>query len=387
MITVADQEQRFQVPTYKRFAMVLDKGSGCWVFDDKGEKYLDLYGGHAVTATGHCHPKVVEAIKSQTEQLIFYSNLVHLEVRALASQALINFVPEGLDKVFYVNSGSEANDNAIKVARKYTGKKGIISFEGGFHGRSIAAISACGIEKYRQDIDPLLPDHYVASFDDLEEVESLFKQNDIAAVILEPIQSMAGMRSFSVEFLQTLRRLCDENEALLIYDEIQTGMGRIGEPLFAGQFGVTPDISTLGKAIASGIPMGAVLFSDRIANSFKFGDLGSTFGGGPIASAAMLATIDVINQEKLMSNVIEMTGKLRKALESFAHVDEVLGQGFLMGIRFHKEASLYHRYLLDRNIITGSSLDKNVLRLLPPMTLASHEIDLFLSTLADAEHL
>lgn len=377
-------EDAYQLKTYKKFPLTIERGGDVWLYTSEGKRYLDLYGGHAVVVTGHCHPRVVEAIRAQAERLIFYSNLVYNNVRAEAAQKLIEVAPAGLTKVFFVNSGAEANENALKLARKVTGRSKIISFEGGFHGRTVGALSATGIKKYRAASGPLLPDHHFVPFGDLETTAAVMNE-EVAGVLLEPIQSMAGVRVASAEFYQGLRRLCDEVGAMLMYDEVQTGFGRTGEFFFTPRYGVTPDMITLAKGIASGVPMGAVLVSDRIAECVGYGDLGTTFGGGPLACAALLATIGVIQEEGLLENVRAQSDYLRDQLATLNDIEDVRGLGFLIGIQFKREASIYQQHLLANRILTGLSDDPYVLRLLPPLTLQRRAIDYFLDALSEIE--
>ncbi|HEY3138238.1 MAG TPA: aminotransferase class III-fold pyridoxal phosphate-dependent enzyme, partial [Blastocatellia bacterium] len=292
--------------------------------------------------------------------------------------------PEPLTKTFFVNSGTEANENAMKIARMLTGRGKIISFEGGFHGRTPGSVSATGLPKYRQNVSPLLEGHVYAQFGNIESVEGLIDE-DTAAVILEPIQSMGGVRMAGPEFYVALRKLCDDWGAMLIYDEVQTGMGRTGEFYFAGRNGVVPDMVSLAKGIASGVPMGAVLMTEAIAGEIKSGDLGTTFGGGPLACAALEATVDVIRDERLLENVQEnskyLFAELRKMVKL---VEEARGLGYLIGIKFPSgTAKAVQQSLLEKKVITGLSDDPDVLRLLPPLTLQRPEIDLFLDALSE----
>jgi acetylornithine/succinyldiaminopimelate/putrescine aminotransferase len=376
-----DIEEQYQVATYKKFPFVIERGEDVWVYTTDGDRYLDLYGGHAVVSTGHSHPRIIKAIKDQAERLIFYSNLVYNDARARAAKKLVETAPEPLSKAFFVNSGTEANENAMKIARMLTGRKKIISFEGGFHGRTPGSVSATGLPKYRENVSPLLEGHVYAEFGDIDSVNALLDE-DTAAIILEPIQSMGGVRMAEPEFYQALRARCDEANAMLIYDEVQTGMGRTGEFYFAGRFGVVPDMIALAKGIASGVPMGAVLMTDAIAGEIKSGDLGTTFGGGPLASAALEATVDVIRDEALLENVRENSEYLFAELRKMLLVEDVRGLGYLIGIKFAGgSAKPVQQALLEKKIITGLSDDPSVLRLLPPLTLRRPEIDLFLDEL------
>jgi acetylornithine/succinyldiaminopimelate/putrescine aminotransferase len=381
-VAVSELEEKYQVPTYKKFPFAVERGLDVWVYTADGEKYLDLYGGHAVVSTGHCHPRIVAAIKEQAEKLIFYSNLVYSKVRAVASEKLIGIAPAGFTKTFFVNSGTEANENAVKLARMKTGRQHIVAFEGGFHGRTLASLAITGLPKYQELLEPKIDYQYFAQFGNLASLTRL-PANEIAAVILEPIQSMGGVNLAEPEFYQGLREYCDRIGALLIYDEVQTGFGRTGEYFFGGRYGVTPDIITTAKGIASGIPMGAVLVREELAQMIKYGDLGTTFGGGMLASAALSATVDVIKDEGLLENVRANSEYLFTKLKELPFVSEVRGLGYLVGIRFHGDAAIYQKGLLERKIITGMADDKRTLRLLPPLTLKQPEIDLFLQALKE----
>jgi acetylornithine/N-succinyldiaminopimelate aminotransferase len=380
--SIIETEDHYQVATYKKFPFVIERGEDVWVLTADGDRYLDLYGGHAVVSTGHSHPRIVQAIADQAARLIFYSNLVYNDARARAAKKLVEIAPSLLAKTFFVNSGTEANENAMKIARKLTGREKIISFEGGFHGRTPGSLAATGLRKYREGIVPQLPGHVYAPFDDIESLERLVDE-EVAAVILEPIQSMGGVRMGSPEFYQALRKLTDRANAMLIYDEVQTGMGRTGEFFFAGRFDVVPDMVTLAKGIASGVPMGAILMTEEIASEIKAGDLGTTFGGGPIAAAALEATIDVIRDEGLLENIRANSEYLLEELKQIPAVEEVRGLGYLIGIKFKGgSAKPYQQALLERKIITGLADDASVLRLLPPLTLKRLEIEMFLGELA-----
>jgi acetylornithine/succinyldiaminopimelate/putrescine aminotransferase len=379
---IIDIEEKYQVATYKKFPFVIERGEDVWVYTSEGEKYLDLYGGHAVVSTGHSHPRVVQAVSEQAAKFIFYSNLVYNDTRARAAKKIVDCAPEVFTKVFFVNSGTEANENAIKIARKQTGKLKVISFEGSFHGRTPGSLSATGLPKYREGVKPLLDGHVYAEFGNVSAVESLI-DDDTAAVLLEPIQSMGGVRMGDAGFYQELRALCDKHGAMLIYDEVQTGMGRTGEFFFAGRFGVAPDLISTAKGIASGIPMGAVLMTEALAAEIKSGDLGTTFGGGPVASAALEATIDVIRDEQILENVRSNSAYLFDELQKLDFVEEVRGLGYLVGIKFKSDsAKPYQQGLLEKKIITGLADDVSVLRLLPPLTLKRAEVDLFLNALS-----
>lgn len=378
-------EERYQLATYKKMPIVAERGEGCWIYTSDGERYLDLYGGHAVAGTGHCHPHVVKAIKQQADELLFYSNLVYSEARARAAEKLVSIAPKSLAKAFFCNSGTEANENAMRMARMATGRENVITFAGGFHGRTADAISATFLGKYRELGKPNVPGHLKAEFGDLDSVRALADES-VAAIMLEPIQSMAGVRIAEASFYRELRELCDERGITLIYDEVQTGVGRTGEWFFAGSAagaGVTPDIITLAKALGSGIPVGACLVTDKIASHIKENDLGTTFGGGMVAMAALNATLEAIENDRMLENVRKGESYLRERLRDVEQVVSVRGLGFLLGIEFKENAKAVHEALLDRKIITGTSSDPKVLRLLPPLCLSKSESDLFVSALRE----
>ncbi|MGH9932041.1 MAG: aspartate aminotransferase family protein, partial [Pyrinomonadaceae bacterium] len=260
-------EERYQLATYKKMPIAAERGEGVWIYTSDGEKYLDLYGGHAVAGTGHSHPHVVAAIQAQAEKLLFYSNLVYSEARAAAAAKLVSVAPSELAKAFFCNSGTEANENAMRMARLATGRENVITFSGGFHGRTADSISATFLGKYRELGRPNVPGHLEAEFGNIESLRVLADET-VAAVMLEPIQSMAGVRTAPPDFFRDLRGVCDQHGIVLIYDEVQTGVGRTGDWFFAGSepgAGVVPDIITLAKALGSGIPVGACLVTAKIS--------------------------------------------------------------------------------------------------------------------------
>jgi acetylornithine aminotransferase/acetylornithine/N-succinyldiaminopimelate aminotransferase len=379
MALLMTNEDQFQLATYKKMPIAAERGEGVWIYTSDGEKYLDLYGGHAVAGTGHCHPHVVNAISKQAGELLFYSNLVYSRARARAAEKLVSIAPPSLTKTFFCNSGTEANENAMRMARMATGREQIITFSGGFHGRTADAISATFLGKYRELGRPNVPGHFEAEFGNLESVRALAGEN-VAAIMLEPIQSMAGVRMAGPEFYRALRRLCDERGIVLIYDEVQTGVGRTGQWFFASSDasgGVVPDIVTLAKALGSGVPVGACLVSDSIASHIKENDLGTTFGGGMLAMAAVTATLEAIENDRMLENVRRVEAYLRSRLREVEQVQAVHGLGFLLGIEFKENAAAVHKRLLERKIITGTSSDPKVLRLLPPLCLTEEHVDEF----------
>lgn len=383
---IAAREEKYQLATYKKYPIAVERGRGCWVETSDGERYLDLYGGHAVAATGHCHPQVVAAITAQAGQMLFYSNMVYSNIRAEAAEKLISIAPEGLTKAFFCNSGTEANENAMRMARMATGREKILTFTGGFHGRTADAISATAAGNYRDFGRPHVPGHVFAEFDD-GEAAKLMIDDSIAAVMLEPIQSIGGVRMASPYFYKLLRTACDAHGALLIFDEVQTGVGRTGDWFFAGSTasgGTLPDVITLAKALGSGVPVGACLTTEKVAAHIKENYLGTTFGGGMLAMAAVKATLQAIESDDMMANARAIEDYLRERLKELPKVVGLRGRGLLLGIEFDETtatAKVNQALLKHHHIITGTSGDARVLRLLPPLCVTAAEIDLLIDAL------
>jgi len=360
--------------TFRRLPLDLARGEDVFVFDVEGHKYLDFYAGHAVASTGHCHPHVVRAIRDQAAKLIFYSNVAGLRLRDEAAALLVSKAPAGFTQALFANSGAEANENALKMARRHTGRAGVVAMHGGFHGRTAGAVSVTGVEKYRASSVPLVPGVTFVPFGDLDAVSAAVT-GETAAVILEPVQSMAGVKTATAEYFRGLRAVCDRAGALLIYDEVQTGIGRTGAMFFAGRHGVLPDLITLAKGIASGVPLSAVLVRDFIAERVAYGDYGATFGAGPLAMAAMKATLEVIDHDRLLENVMRTSDYARDRLSKVRGIREVRGLGFLLGLKTDADAAKLQAAILGRGAIVGTADEPGVLRLLPPLTLKPTHVE------------
>lgn len=382
---IAELEDKYQLATYKKMGIAAERGSGAWVWTSEGDRYLDLYGGHAVCATGHSHPRIVAAIREQAEKIIFYSNLVYSGIRGRAAEKLVSVAPEALTKGFFCNSGTEANENAMRMARMATGREKVISFTGGFHGRTADSISATFLGKYRTIGKPNVPFHVEAEFGDIESVRAV-ADDETAAIILEPIQSMAGVREADPHFFRELRELCDKRGIVLIFDEVQTGVGRTGNWFFAGSDladGVVPDVVTLAKSLGSGIPVGACLCRENVAGQIKENDLGTTFGGGMLAMAAVLATLEAIEDEDMLANSKRVEESLRTGLEGVDGVVGIRGKGCLLGIELNRPCAPIHASLIEKHILTGTSSDNKVLRLLPPLCTTAEQMELFITAIKD----
>ncbi|MDJ0973989.1 MAG: aminotransferase class III-fold pyridoxal phosphate-dependent enzyme [Planctomycetota bacterium] len=374
-------EDKHQVPTYAKLGVALVRGEGVWVWDAEGKRYLDLYGGHAVALTGHGHPRVAGAIQAQAERLFFFSNLVYSDVRAAAVLRLAALAPEGLGQVFLCNSGAEANETALKLARKHTGRPRIVSCHEGFHGRTLGALGATGMAGYRDPAYPIPTAHTFVPYGDITAFRETVDQ-DVAAVILEPIPSMGGIQVADDAFFRELRALCDERGAMLIFDEVQTGFGRTGAPFFGQHVGVTPDLITGAKGIASGFPAGVVFVREALAADVKVGEQGTTFGGGPLACAAIAATCAVIEDEGLIDHAAKLGCHLAMTLEDVPGVESTTGRGLLFGVNLDRPAKPIVAALRDAGILAGTCGGRpNQIRLLPPLVLTTEHADLFAETL------
>ncbi len=385
MVMTADawrqEEEQHLLATYKKFPLALQRGEGVHVYGVDGRAFLDFYGGHAVTLAGHCHPHLVAAVTEQIQELIFYSNLCYLPVRAEAAQKLLALLYPSMKRIFFVNSGAEANESALKLARSHTGRERVVAMQNSFHGRTIAALSVTGIEKYRHAFIPNLAGQ--TDFVPMGDLDALAGLNPakIAAVIVEPIQSMAGVVMGSPEYYRELRRFTRDNSMLLIFDEVQTAFGRTGKNFAGMNWDVEPDIVTMAKGIAGGFPAGAVAVNEAIAANVSVGDQGTTFGGGPVACAAVKATMEIIEREGLVQRAGELGEYIATALRGIPAVSEVRGLGLLLGFVMDRPARAVQQALFDRDILVGTSMDPQVVRLLPPLTLEREHADTLLDAL------
>ena len=368
---------------YPLFDIAIDHGKGCKVWDDKGQEYLDLYGGHAVISIGHCHPHYVEALTQQANKLGFYSNSVQNPLQKQLAERLGKACGYEDYQLFLINSGAEANENAMKLASFYNGRTRILSLEKAFHGRTSLAVEATANPKI---IAPINANGHVTylPLNDLDAWKTEIEKGDVCACIVECIQGVGGIRMVSEEFLKGLRELCDKYDTVLICDEIQCGYGRSGK-FFAHQYlGVKPDLITVAKGIGNGFPMAAVLISPK----FKpvYGQLGTTFGGNHLACAAALAVLDVMESEHLVENAAEVGDYLINQLKAahLPHVIDVRGRGLMIGVELdipYKEVR--NRLVKEMHCFTGCS-GTNVLRLLPPLCLSKAEVDDFIQRLKKA---
>ncbi len=373
--------EKYVAHTYARYPVVLVRGKGSRVWDKEGDEYLDFVSGLAVCNLGHCHPKVVRAIRAQTEKLIHVSNFYYIEPQIQLASLLCQH--SFADKVFFCNSGAEANEGAFKLARKYAKEKmgkdryEIITMERSFHGRTLATLTATGQEKFHKGYEPLMPGFKYIPFNDLGAVKNSI-DSKTCAVMLEPIQGEGGVNCPSEGYLKALREICDEKGLLLIFDEVQVGIGRTGK-LFAYEHdGVEPDMMTLAKSLASGVPIGALLIGKGIEESFGPGDHASTFGGNPLATAAGVATLTALLEEGMLENC-RKTGeyffsRLEEIKKKFPFVREVRGKGLILGIELKMDGASIVKEMLKKKILINCTMG-NVLRFLPPLIITKEEID------------
>jgi acetylornithine/succinyldiaminopimelate/putrescine aminotransferase len=359
------------------------RGDGVWLVEASGRRILDLYGGHAVAVLGYGHPRLVKAIADQAASMVFQSNAVKLEVRDRAATLLAGFAGAGLTRVFFVNSGGEANENALRLALRLTGRRQVVALEHSFHGRTTAAaaVSHGSVEKGWYGFPSQPFDVRFVPRDDADVLAEAIGP-ETAAVILEPVQGLAGAYDLAPEILSAARTATAATGALLIFDEVQSGMGRTGAPFGANLYGIEPDILTTAKGLAGGIPAGAVLMRPELARHLKPGDLGTTFGGGPVPMAAIAAVIETIREEKLLDNVRAVSAQIRKSC-MVGPVESIQGQGFLLGLRTKPRAAQVRDALLERDILAGTSADPHVLRLLPSLTLTGEHVERLATALGE----
>ncbi|MGH7899126.1 MAG: acetylornithine transaminase [Candidatus Binatia bacterium] len=369
-----------QVGVYARYPIAFVRGRGARLWDADGREYLDFFTGLAVNNLGHAHPRVVAAIREQSEKLLHTSNVYYNEPSARLGKLLID--ASFADRVFFCNSGAEANEAAIKLARKYgserlDGRYEILTTFGSFHGRTIATLSATAQEKYQAGFHPMLPGFRYVPFGDLAAMRDAVREETLG-VLIEPIQGEGGVNIPAEGYLARLRELCDERRLLLLLDEVQVGMGRTGR-LFAHEHeGIRPDIVSLAKALGGGLPIGAMLTTDDIARSFTTGAHGSTFGGNPLACAAGVAVLEALGAERILENCREMgariLGRLAELRARLPMIRDVRGRGLIIGIELDRPGRPYVGAALERGLVINCTAE-HVIRLLPPLTVTAAEVD------------
>lgn len=384
---VIEKSNEYVLGTYVRAPFVLERGEGMWVYDTEGRAYLDFGAGISVNNLGHCDPGVVAAVTAQIAQLSHTCNLFYTAPQAELAEALCQ--SSFADKVFFANSGAEAIEAAIKFARKYAlvnhgpGKTGIVVFTGAFHGRTAGALAMTPKERYQAPFRPLMPGVSIAPFNDVDAIRA-FVGPQTCAVFVEPVQGEGGVNVATPEFLRALREACDEHGALLVFDEIQSGMGRTGRLWAYEHFGVQPDMMTLAKALGGGLPMGATLLTDEVASAIEPGDHGSTFAGGPVAARAAQVVLKRVSDPAMLAHVEKMGALLMGRLRELGspHIKDVRGLGLMIGVEMDVPVASVVQAGYERGVILLNA-GENVLRLLPPLIVTEKEIDRLMEVLGE----
>lgn len=378
-----ERDQTHYLPVFKRFPVAICCGSGSRVRDTEGKEYIDALAGIAVNNVGHCHPKVTAAIREQAGKLMHISNFFVSEPQVALSERLTRH--SGLERVFFTNSGAESVEGAIKIARKYAHSKGrggtVLSFHGSFHGRTMATI-ATGKKKMQQGFDPIPTGFIQVPFNDTEAVKNALT-DEVGAILIEPIQGEGGINPADRDFLNALRQICDKHDIVLIFDEIQCGMGRTGHLFAKDLYGVQPDVMTLAKGLGAGVPIGAVLANEKVSAALDFGDHGTTFGGNPLVCAAAMACLDVIEEEDLLRAAAEKGAWFKEEVKkmNLPSVREIRGEGLMLGIDFDFETKPLVAEMLKNGVIANATAD-TVLRIVPPLNIPYDD----LKTVRDTMH-
>lgn len=388
--TVIAETEKYYLPVFGRYQMVMDHGQGCRVWDNEGNEYIDAFAGIAVNSLGYNHPVLVKAIAEQATKVMHCSNLYYTEIQAKALRLVAEAT--GMDRIFFANCGAEGNEGAMKLARKYGVAKSptkykIISADESFHGRTFDTLAATGHDYYHVGYGPLSPGHVLVPYADIEALEAVMDE-DVCAVLLEPIQGEGGVHVPSDEYLQKVRALCDKYDALLIFDEVQTGVARTGKWFGYMHSGVKPDVLTFAKGIGGGFPVAGFAVPERLARVFKPGDHGGTFGGNPLACAAVYATLATIKSEGLVEKVAQkgeyFIGELKKLQAKYPDkVKEVRGRGLILGMELTSEGRPVVEHCLVNRVIVNCTAG-SVIRIVPPLIISKEEIDLVVAALDKA---
>ena len=388
--TIIEETEKYYLPVFGRYQMVMELGQGCRVWDNEGNEYVDVFAGIAVNSLRYNHPVLVKAISEQAAKLMHCSNLYYTEIQAKALRVVAEAT--GMDRIFFANCGAEGNEGAMKLARKYGVSKApmkykIISADESFHGRTFDTLAATGHDYYHVGYGPLSPGHVLVPYGDIKALEAQM-DDDVCAVLLEPIQGEGGVHVPSAEYLQQVRALCDKHDALLIFDEVQTGVARTGKWFAYMHSGVKPDILTFAKGIGGGFPVAGFAVPERLAHVFKPGDHGGTFGGNPLACAAVYATLTTIKSEGLVDKVAEkgeyFKNELRKLQEKYPDkVTDVRGCGLMLGMEVAGEGKPIVESCLANNVIVNCTAG-NVIRIVPPLIISKEEIDIVVAALDKA---
>jgi len=374
-----DLDKKYYLPTFRRYPLAFKRGAGSRLWDMEDKEYIDALAGIAVNNVGHAHPKVAEAISKQAHELIHISNFYVSEPQMMLAKKLADL--SGLQRVFFGNSGAEAAEGAIKIARKYASKNGrggkIITMKNAFHGRTLATVAATGKEAMMKGFDPIPEGFIYAPFNDMEALKQQVS-DDVGAIMLEPIQGEGGINPADPEYLKELRKFCDDQNMVLIFDEIQSGIGRTGKMFAHEHYGVKPDVMTLAKALGGGVPIGAVLASERVGSAIDWGDHGTTFGGNPLVCAAALATLEAIEEEGMMRQAEEkgkwLKNEVEKVKSDYPEIKEIRGYGLMIGIELTIESKPVVATMLEHKVLANATAG-NVVRLVPPLNIPRKDLE------------
>ena len=384
---VKELSSKYLFQNYGRIDLSFTHGEGCYLFDSQGRKYLDLVAGIAVNSIGYSHPDFVQAMQEQVSKLLHVSNLYYVEEQARLAEKIASITPDGLDRTLFVNSGAEANEGALKLAVRYTGRKKVMAALNGFHGRTAAALGATGQTKYQASFEPLISSAYeYYDYGDIESVKHMISK-DVAALIVEPIQGEGGVRTASPEFFKALRDICTDSGALMIVDEVQTGLGRTGKWYGIQNFDVTPDIITMAKALGGGTPIGAVTSTEEISKVMTPGTHGTTFGGNPLVTAAGCSVIDIMKKEKLVEHAREIGQRWMDDIMGIGSdkIVQVRGYGLMIGIEMdsNETASMVQAVCRENGVLVNVC-HGNTVRLIPPLIINDSEKDTFTKILKES---
>ena len=384
---IKDISSKYLFQNYGRIDLSFTHGKGCYLYDTEGKEYLDLVAGIAVNSIGYAHPRWVQAVQDQVARMVHVSNLYYVEEQARLAEKIASITPGDLNRTIFVNSGAEANEGALKTAVRYTGRSKVMAALNGFHGRTSAALGATGQEKYQKTFEPLISHAYeYYEYGNPESVKGMIDK-DVAAVMVEPIQGEGGVCTASAEFFKTIRDECTDKGALMIVDEVQTGIGRTGEWYGIQNFGVVPDIITMAKALGGGVPIGAVTTTDEISAVMTPGTHGTTFGGNPLVTAAGCATLDIMKDEHLVEHAKDIGERWRNDLMAVGsdRIVDVRGYGLINGIEMdtNETAAMVQKYCRDNGVLVNVCHGKTI-RLIPPLIITDDQKDVFTKLLGEA---
>ena len=381
---IKEKGEKYLFQNYGRLEVSFEYGKGMYLYDSEGKEYMDLVAGIAVNSLGYAHPKWTAAMQEQVARLCHVSNLYHIKEQAVAAEKIASVTPGDLNRLLFVNSGAEANEAALKLAVRNTGRRKVLSAFNGFHGRTAASLGATGQPKYQETFEPLIADSFrYFDYNDIEGLKALMDK-DVAAIVLEPVQGEGGVNVGDAEFFKAVRDLCTDNGTLMIVDEVQTGMGRTGKWFGIDNFGVVPDIISMAKALGSGMPIGAIATNEELYSTLSPGTHGTTFGGNPLVTASAAITVDIMKEERLVENSYDMGLYWRDAISKI-DTDEIVdirGFGLMIGIEMRSKANDFRKYCLENGVLVNVC-HGNTVRLIPPLIIGKQHCDVLTGLMKD----